>query len=256
MKNLLKKLFKSTPVVQPRCPQGSRIYCIGDVHGRDDLLQDLHGQILEHAGNYSGQKTIIYLGDYIDRGEQSRQVIELLISQPLPGFERIYLRGNHEQTLLDFLIQSEVGPSWFQYGGLQTLVSYGVRYSKIPTGKGDLQALQEDLRECIPAKHLAFLEKTRISYSAGSYFFVHAGVNPRITLEQQVPEDLLWIRGAFVEYEKPFEKIIVHGHTITEEPDFQDNRIGVDTGAYLSGKLSCLVLEDDTQHILQSGVHA
>jgi serine/threonine protein phosphatase 1 len=252
MTNPFKNLFKRSTPVTPYCPPNTRIYCIGDIHGRDDLLLQLHEKILDHANQYTGTKTIIYLGDYIDRGEHSNRVIELLISKPLPGFQHIYLRGNHEQTLLDFLIEAEVGRSWFNYGGLQTLVSYGVRYSKLPTSKQDLQDLQDDLRERIPAEHINFMENTRLFHVAGSYYFVHAGVSPRIALDQQSPDEQLWIRDAFIQHTRPYEKIIVHGHTITDEPDFQPNRIGLDTGAYLSGKLSCLVLENETQHVIQT----
>lgn len=252
MKNPFKHLFKGNTPVKPDCPADSRIYCIGDIHGRADLLQQVHDKILEDAASYNGTKIIIYLGDYIDRGEHSRQVIELLLTRPLPGFDSIYLRGNHEQTLLDFLIEAEVAHSWFNYGGLQTLVSYGVRYNKIPTSKNDLLALQNDLKERIPDGHISFFRKTRFFHSCGSYYFVHAGVKPQIALELQRPEEQLWIRDAFIEHTKPFEKIIVHGHTISDKPDFQHNRIGLDTGAYLSGKLSCLVLENDTQRVIQS----
>jgi len=252
MKNPLKYLFKRSTPVEPCCPAGSRIYCIGDIHGRDDLLQQLHDKILEDAADYTGQKTIIYLGDYIDRGERSREVIDLLLTRPLPGFEHIYLRGNHEQTLLDFLTAAEIGHGWFMHGGLQTLVSYGVTYRKIPTSIDDLRVLQNALKERVPPGHRDFLEKTRSCYQTGSYYFVHAGINPRVSLDQQTIEDQLWIRDEFIEHAKPYEKIIVHGHTITDEPDFRPNRIGLDTGAYLSGKLSCLVLENDTQHVIQT----
>jgi len=254
MKKLLKRFFKSsrTPPIQAHCPPGERIYCIGDIHGRHDLLQQLHTNILNHAATYTGRKKLIYLGDYIDRGDHSKEVIEVLLSDPLHGFDIVYLRGNHEQTLLDFLHEPEVGRSWFNYGGLQTLVSYGVRYSKLPTSPNDLLALQADLRTCMPQSHVRFLEQTGLSYVVGSYYFVHAGVSPRLRLDQQQAEDQLWIRDAFIEHTRPYEKIIVHGHTITEEVDFQANRIGLDTGAYLSGKLTCLVLEDDQQELIQT----
>jgi serine/threonine protein phosphatase 1 len=254
MTNPLKRLFnlnRNAPV-KPDCPPGERIYCIGDIHGRHDILEKIHIKILEDSVSYTGHKKLIYLGDYIDRGEHSQQVVELLLTSPLLGFEIIYLRGNHEQTMLDFLIESEVGRSWFNYGGLQTLVSYGVRYRKLPTSPHDFQALQTELRASLPLSHVEFLEQTILSYVDGSYYFVHAGVNPRLKLDQQQAEDQLWIRDAFIEHTKPYEKIIVHGHTITEEVDFQVNRIGLDTGAYLSGKLSCLVLEDDQQRLIQT----
>jgi len=252
MINSLKSLFKRNTPPLPYCPPGTRIYCIGDIHGRDDLLQQLHEKILQDVANYKGHKTLIYLGDYIDRGERSKQLIELLLAHPLPGFELIYLRGNHEQTLLDFLIEAQVGRSWFNFGGLQTLVSYGVKPGKLATTTQDLKDLQTALRERISPAHIHFLEQTQSHYVAGSYYFVHAGVSPRFDLNHQHAEDQLWIRNAFIEHRKPFEKIIVHGHTISDEPDFKPNRIGLDTGAYLSGKLSCLVLQDDQQRIIQT----
>ncbi|MFT5274021.1 MAG: serine/threonine protein phosphatase 1 [Saprospiraceae bacterium] len=254
MKNLFRRLLASNSKdpVNPYCPAGSRTYCIGDIHGRDDLLEQVHEQILGDASNHSGTNTIIYLGDYIDRGMHSKQVIELLLASPLPGFDSIYLRGNHEQSLLDFLMDAKVGHGWFNYGGLQTLVSYGIRYRKIPSSIKDMQALQGELKERLPYSHINFFEKTCFHHSIGNYYFVHAGVNPRFSLEQQQPEDQLWIREDFIKHTKPFEKIIVYGHTITDEPDFQHNRIGLDTGAYQSGKLSCLVLENDTQRIIQT----
>lgn len=254
MLNSLKRLFSKTEhsPVEPFCPPGERIYCIGDIHGRDDLLQQLHANIEADASGYSGKKTLIYLGDYIDRGENSMQVIELLLNDPVPGFETVYLRGNHEQTLLDFLGQAEVGASWFNFGGLQTLVSYGVRYRKLPTQQQDLEKLQQDLRQNIPRSHLQFFEQTRYAYLAGNYYFVHAGIDPRRSLQDQEPEAQLWIRNEFVGHYKPYEKIIVHGHTISDHVEFRSNRIGLDTGAYLSGKLSCLVLEDDTHRVIQT----
>ncbi len=254
MNNLFRRLLsanRSIPI-KPSCPPGLRIYCIGDIHGRDDLLQQIHDKVASDVSNYNGTKIVIYLGDYIDRGECSKQVIEILLNNPLPGFDSIYLRGNHEQCLIDFLVESKVGKAWFNYGGLQTLVSYGIRYKKIPTSVKDLQAIQNELKQQLPHRHLEFFDRTQLFCCFGSYYFVHAGVNPRSSLKQQLPEDQLWIREGFIEHAKAFEKVIVHGHTITDEPDFQFNRIGLDTGAYQSGKLTCLVLENDKQWIIQS----
>ena len=254
MKKLLNILTgnKTHPKIQPYLPEGTRIYSIGDIHGRADLLQQLHKKIQKDAANYKGKKQLIYLGDYIDRGEDSKQVIDLLLEQPLQGFDKIYLRGNHEQSMLDFLKNAEVGQAWFQYGGLATLVSYKVRVSKIPTKKADFEDIQNQLIERVPYGHISFMEKTEVSYEAGNYYFVHAGIKPGTPLKYQQPEDQLWICDNFVSYTKPHEKIIIHGHTITDEPDARPNRIGIDTGAYITGKLSCLVLENDTQRILQT----
>jgi len=251
--NMLTGRRNNTPV-EPRVPEGNRLYVIGDIHGRIDLLQQIHNKIQQDAANYPGSKHLIYLGDYIDRGDHSKDVIDLLLEQPLPGFEAIYLRGNHEQPMLDFLQAAEVGHSWFNYGGLATLVSYNVKYNKIPTRKNDFEDIQINLKERVPHAHINFLEKTEFSHTTGNYYFVHAGIKPKVALKYQLPEDQLWVREDFVSYNKPHEKIIVHGHTITDEPDLQTNRIGIDTGAYITGKLTCLVLENTTQRILQTHV--
>ena len=249
--NMLTGRRNNTPV-EPHVPEGNRLYVIGDIHGRIDLLQQIHNKIQQDAANYPGSKHLIYLGDYIDRGDHSQEVIDLLLGQPLPGFDTTYLRGNHEQSMLDFLQAVEVGRSWFSHGGLATLVSYKVKYKKIPTRKQDFEEIQNSLKARVPRDHISFLEETEFSHTAGDYYFVHAGIKPKVALKYQLPEDQLWIREDFVSYTKPHEKIVVHGHTITDEPDLQTNRIGLDTGAYITGKLTCLVLEHSTQRILQT----
>ncbi len=256
MLRVIKKLLgvNHYPPVAPGCPQGVRIYCIGDIHGRVDLLQQLHATIAEDAADHMGSRKIIYLGDYIDRGEESMAVIDCLLNQPLPGFETIYLRGNHEQTMLDFLQQAEIGQGWLAYGGTATLVSYGVRVSRIPARQEDYIALQQNLASRLPQAHLEFLRMTRLSYSSGSYYFVHAGVRPGIPLNRQTAEDQLWIRDEFLSCRKHYEQIIVHGHTISEESEIRPNRIGIDTGAYMSGKLTALVLEGSTRRLIQTHV--
>ena len=255
MKKIINKLLgrENHPPVTPCCPQGVRIYCVGDIHGSIDLLQQLHTAIAEDAADYTGNRRVIYLGDFIDRGEGTRAVIDCLLNQPLPGFEAIYLRGNHEQTMLDFLQHPDVGRSWLSYGGMNTLVSYGVKVTKLPARKEDYVALQQRLASRLPEAHLEFLQNTRLSYSSGSYYFVHAGIRPGIPLHQQTAEDQLWIREEFLSCRKHKEQIIVHGHTVTEEPEIKHNRIGIDTGAYISGKLTALVLEKDTRRFIQTG---
>ena len=249
----LAKVFKTTPVehVTPHIPENQRIYCIGDIHGRADLLAELHQQILKDSENYPGKKTVVYLGDYIDRGDQSRQVIEILLSYPLADFETIYLKGNHEQSMLDFIEYPEAAAAWISFGGREALNSYGVRLAHIPTKK-DIPELAKQLDKALPDSHRSFLQNTLHCWQAGSYYFVHAGIRPGIALEKQVVEDQLWIREEFLESNKNHGKIIVHGHTITPEPEIHQNRISIDTGAFSTGVLSCLILEGSKQSFLKT----
>lgn len=252
MKNLIKSLFKTKQAPVPFLPANTRVYCIGDIHGRLDLLTELIERIQTDAQHFSGKIVIVYLGDYIDRGNQSKEVIDFILGNEQAHIQYIYLRGNHEQTLLDFLQDEAVARSWLSYGGQTTLASYGVAVTKIPTKQIELFELQTQLRTKLPDSHYHFLAKTQSFYSLGSYFFVHAGVNPNYSLANQRPEDMLWIRDEFIEAKKTFEKIIVHGHTVIEVAELLPNRIGIDTGAYASGILTCLVLQADQQQLIQT----
>ncbi|MFW2439066.1 MAG: metallophosphoesterase family protein [Arenicellales bacterium] len=247
------KIFKKKPPpVEPRIPEGTRVYCIGDIHGCLDLLEDLHQDITTHASNYIGTKKLIYVGDYIDRGPYSKGVIDLLLDKPLAGFDIIYLRGNHEQSFIDFLDHPVQTRAWLTYGGLDTLVSYGVQLAKLPTSDDEMYDLRDQLDSRVPDRHLEFMNNTEYSCTEGNYFFTHAGIRPGIPLIDQKPSDLMWIRDKFFSSKLHHEKIIVHGHTVVKEVEAKPNRIGIDTGAFASGKLTCLVLENNTQHILQT----
>ena len=252
LKNLIKSLFKTKSAPTPFVPENTRVYCIGDIHGRLDLLTELIERIQTDAQQFSGQIIIVYLGDYLDRGSQSKEVIDFILSNEQANIQYVYLRGNHEQTLLDFLEDEAVARSWLSYGGQSTLASYDVAVTKIPTKRTELVELQSQLRTKLPDSHYRFLNKTKSFYSLGTYFFVHAGVNPNYSLANQRPEDLLWIRDEFIDAKKPFEKIIVHGHTVTDAAELLPNRIGIDTGAYVSGILTCLVLRDNQQRLIQT----
>jgi serine/threonine protein phosphatase 1 len=162
--------------ITPHIPDNQRVYCIGDIHGRVDLLQQLHEKILTDATSYSGKKTIVYLGDYIDRGEQSRQVIELLVTDPLADFESVYLMGNHEQAMLSFIEFPEASAAWISFGGREALNSYGIPLAHIP-GKQEIPELAKRLDNRLPDTHREFLQSSKDSWQCGSYYFVHAKIH-------------------------------------------------------------------------------
>jgi serine/threonine protein phosphatase 1 len=223
-------------------PDGLRIYAIGDVHGRADLLSELFAAIDADLVHNPSERTLhVFLGDYIDRGPASRQVVDLVIARS-GAHETVSLRGNHETYVTKFLQDPSVLGEWRLYGGLQTLISYGLKPSVNADAAGQRE-LADRLAAALPKSHEQFLGGLRTSFSCGDYFFVHAGVKPGVPLARQREEDLLWIRNDFLLHENDFEKMVVHGHTPVREPDFRDNRINIDTGAYATGKLTCLIIE-------------
>ena len=229
---------------RPRIADGMRIYAIGDVHGRADLLVALLARIDAHLATYPIEQSVqVFLGDYIDRGPYSRQVLDQLIIRRRQH-QMIYLLGNHEMYAAEFIRNSSVWPAWKAIGGASTLLSYGVTPST-----GDDPQERQDLfnafHQALPDSHHRFLQSLALSFTSGDFFFVHAGVRPGIPLQQQRQTDLLWIREDFILHEEDFGKIVVHGHSPTKEPDIKPNRINIDTGAYATGRLTCLVLEGD-----------
>lgn len=236
----------------PKVPEGTLVYAVGDVHGRADLLEKMHAAILKDSIDVPAErKVVVYLGDYVDRGPHSKKVVDILLDRPLKGFERVHLMGNHEAFLMEFLNDVEAGPGWFFNGGLATLASYGVKI-----GKNDelsyevLQRVQDEFREKVSEAHLDFYRTLEFSRTEGDFFFVHAGIRPGVPLDNQTDEDMLWIREEFLGCEEDYGKVIVHGHTITWEPEIKTNRIGIDTGAFASGVLTALVLEGREQDFL------
>ena len=232
-------IFRTKPK-KPLIPNGMRVYAIGDVHGRADLLDGLFSRIDEHHANNPVARSIeIFLGDYVDRGPSSRDVINRLLRRG--SFrELIFLRGNHEVMFAEFLKDPSVLSRWQQVGGLETLMSYGLRGA---ISQPDIMA--EALDIALPEAHRNFLAGLRPSFVCGDFFFVHAGVRPGIPLANQSEEDLFWIRDEFLEHTGDFEKVIVHGHTPVRIPDFRRNRINIDTGAYMTGRLTCVAFETD-----------
>lgn len=227
-----------------RVPEGIRIYAVGDVHGCADLLDQTLARIDQHHNAKPAISEIeIFLGDYVDRGPHSREVIDRLISRQRER-TTVCLMGNHEQYLTEFLNDAEIFSDWKQFGGIATLHSYGLPVAADASDE-EIRELAQALGRLLPASHRRFLQSLKPCYTSGDYFFVHAGVRPGIPLAEQRIEDLLWIRQDFLGHDGDFGKMIVHGHTPVSAPDVRSNRINIDTGAYSTGQLTCLVLEAD-----------
>ena len=218
-----------------------RVYAVGDIHGCLIELNSLLATILNDAAGYDGERQLVFLGDYVDRGPDSKGVLNRLLS-PEEGFIAHYILGNHDQTLLDFLENPSLFRDWRDFGGRETLMSYGVTPPRFDNEEAYSQA-RDKLRSAMPQSHLDFLRSLQYSVTIGSYHFVHAGVRPGVLLDRQAPEDLLWIRDEFLLSNTDHGKTIVHGHTPMEEPVKLSNRISVDTGVYATGKLTAAVLE-------------
>lgn len=247
--------FVKKPRTAPAVRPGTRTYAIGDIHGRSDLLMRLHDAIAREIAAAPRGLTIqvVYLGDYIDRGPDSRGVLQLLTHAPLRGTDSVFLLGNHERGLLQFLEKPETGASWLYYGGDAMLTSYGIAVDPMaPRSTDRLTALATALKAALPPDHLAFLHRLKLKHENGDYLFVHAGIDPKRPLERQDEQALLWIREPFTTSSRSFGKVVVHGHSITTAPIVRPNRIGIDTGAYVSGRLTCLVLECDRQRFLST----
>jgi serine/threonine protein phosphatase 1 len=236
-------------------PDGTAVYAIGDIHGRADLLAELHRRIADDRERGAVvRRVIVYLGDYVDRGDDSAGVIDLVIEGVPDGFEAVHLLGNHERLMLDFWADTIHGPVWLSNGGDATLRSYGVELGEGSLPRGPkLVELQAEMRRALPARDLAFLKGLQLSHVEGDYLFVHAGVRPGVRLEDQREADMIWIRSLFLDSTLDHGRIVVHGHTIVPEPVFRPNRIDIDTGAYASGRLTCLVLEGTKRRIIATG---
>jgi serine/threonine protein phosphatase 1 len=219
-----------------------RIYAIGDIHGRLDLLERAVAAIRRDVERHGPAALTVTVGDYIDRGPQSRGVLDRLADNPFPT-SYVALKGNHEALLEGFLADPGLGPFWARQGGIETLRSYGVMIGPLANDADFVDAARQ-LRGVMPAAHVDFLRSLKISLSRGRYFFCHAGVRPGLPLERQSDEDMLWIRDEFLLSRADFGKIVVHGHTPVGEPEVLANRIGIDTGAFASDRLTCVALDD------------
>jgi len=189
----------------------------------------------------SGTKVIlVFLGDYIDRGMQSRQVIELLMGERLQGYQTVFLMGNHEEALLRFRDEASFGAEWARFGGTETLFSYGLRppIGRAAHSSRAWQPVWQQFRETFPASHLEFYQSMKHYITIGDYFFVHAGLRPDVPIENQTVKDMLWIRDEFLNDEAIFPHLIVHGHSTSHQPFLDNRRMGLDTSAFSSGILT------------------
>lgn len=231
-----------------RAPEGLRIYAIGDVHGYADLLRAMHRRIDEDLRFRPAKDwRIVHVGDYVDRGPDSKGVLDFLIGRMAQDARIIALRGNHDQGMLDFLDAPDASSMFATNGGPETIRSYGVSLSTASDA-----AFRESARrfvQSLPSMHRRFLEQRPYSVSFGDFFFCHAGIKPTVPLEAQTPDNLMWIRREFLAYEGLHPKVIVHGHTPQEEADLRPNRINIDTGVYVREKLTALILEGDAKSV-------
>jgi serine/threonine protein phosphatase 1 len=230
-------------------PQPDRLYVIGDIHGRADLLECMIDQLQTDLERDPVDNCLtVTIGDYVDRGMKSRDVLDRLAANPFPT-AFIPLKGNHEDLFETFLRDPSIGDRWRRFGGLETLHSYGVDVGPLMRKK-NYEAAAEALRSTVPQAHLDFLASLHMALSVGRYFLCHAGVCPGVPLLQQREEDLLGIRERFLSSTADFGKIVVHGHTPVEAPEIHRNRINIDTGAFISGRLTCVVLEKERVRFL------
>ena len=236
---------------RPSLPAGLRIYAVGDIHGRLDLLDRLLALISSDIALRPTVRSVyVFLGDYIDRGSSSRGTIDRLIEHAGTN-ECIFLKGNHESIALKCLSDRSLFDQWLRLGGVQTLLSYGLR-TEGPANEKQIVKLQSAFHGALPQAHFRFFRDLQNSFVCGDFFFAHAGVKPNVELSRQKESDLLWIRDEFLSSSCDFGKIIVHGHTPTSEIKVAPNRINIDTGAFATGRLTCLVLEGESLSIIDT----
>lgn len=234
-------------------PEGMRLYAIGDVHGRFDLLLNMHRRIeAELERDRPADWRIVHLGDYVDRGPQSREVIDFLSEAVQRDPRIVALLGNHDEGMLDFLADPSDAHLFINYGGFDTAASYGVMLDV--SGREALVESHAALVAAMPERHLFFLRDLPRSITLGDFFLCHAGIKPGVALDSQSPRDLVWIRDAFLDHVGLHPCVVVHGHTPCGEPDVKPNRVNVDTMAFASGRLTALVAEGRTKRFLTAEV--
>ncbi|MCW8914326.1 MAG: serine/threonine protein phosphatase [Magnetovibrio sp.] len=240
------------PQKHAHIPENTRVYAIGDVHGRLDLLERLLNTIAQDSKTAPNRRVLVMLGDLVDRGPDSFGVLnaltELHTQPPFDTFEIHFIKGNHEQLMQDFMSGSEPD-IWFNCGGMATLTSYNVPYL---SDDEDVSVMRDSLNQAMPASHHRLLESMKSIHREGGYAFVHAGVRPGVSLQNQDPDDLMWIRASFLDAQHDFGAMIVHGHSPVIVPDVLSNRIAIDTRAWCSGTLTAVSLEGTEQRFLST----
>lgn len=251
---MLKSLFRKEKieVPAPKVPEGMRVYAIGDVHGCDAEFARLLERIdADHAGRAPLRQIIILLGDLVDRGPDSAGVVQRAMELAQSGRDVRLIAGNHEELLLDSCIgEGKALRVFARNGGRETALSYGV--SEDDYDAADFDQLHRLLESHVPAAHRDFLTQMEQMIVIGDYAFVHAGVRPGVAFGEQSSADLRWIRDRFLNHAEPFERFVIHGHTISDTVDEKPNRIGIDTGAYMGGPLTAIALEGDQRWFLTS----
>ena len=249
-------MFSRKNPERPAGARGHRAYVVGDVHGRLDLIEALIEKIHGDLGRRGPRDTLlVFVGDLIDRGPHSAEVVERLRTYQRPGVRPVFLLGNHEEVLLRILEGEEsLIPSWLRFGGAQCLESYGgdpARLAQLPGREG-----VAEVRRLVPDEHVTFFKSFADTFRFGDYLFVHAGIRPGVALEEQRQSDLRWIRDPFLLDESDHGFVVVHGHTIAAEVQDRANRIGIDTGAYATGILTALGIDGTDRWFIDTAVPA
>lgn len=249
---MLKSLFRKQAVAAPRVPDGVRVYAIGDIHGCDDLFADLLDRIAaDDAARGPMHPVLVLLGDLVDRGPDSASVVTRALHLAESDLDAHFLKGNHEEIfVLACQGQREALRLFGRIGGRETALSYGIPQDEYLSATHE--GLADLLDEKVPVAHLDFLNAMADSVELGDYLFVHAGIRPGVDLAEQRGSDLRWIRDDFLDHRGAHDRFVVHGHTITDDVDEQPNRLGIDTGAYLTGKLTAVGLEADRRWFLST----
>ena len=256
MINLLRKMFgkSARPPGRERLSlvveDFGAIYAVGDIHGCLAEYLAVEKRILADAAGEPGQKLLVLLGDYIDRGPRSKDVLDYLGTDAPHGFTRVALCGNHDDAFLQWLRNPAGNMAWLEFGGHQTLHSYGINADHILRHGGGIKALGAAALEVVPDSHITLLETLPVLLEMGKLLFVHAGIRPKLALDEQLDEDLMWIREPFLSDGPGGPWLVVHGHTVDKEPVFGNSRIGIDTGAFMSGRLTVLKIVGDEVEIL------